>query len=136
MRILTLCAAMLGLFMLIGQVQAAASRGGEAEPLIGSWIDKLSDGSAMMISFTPYAVTFNTMDSRGMGSGPPTTIQVEYKKQANGSLMLVPTGTVGEPMAVRVNGPDLMVIQFEGLQPRTLVRQKEDPKPANPHAAH
>ncbi len=136
MRILTLCAAMFGLFMLSHQAIAAAPRGGDSEPVIGSWLDKLPDGSAMMISFTPYAVTFNTIDSRGMGSGPPTTIQVEYKKQANGSLMLTPTGTVGEPMAVRVNGPDVMVIQFQGLQPRTLVRQKEDAGPANPHAAH
>lgn len=133
MRFLTLCAAMLGLFLFAGPTMAAAPRGGEAEPLIGTWVDKLPDGSAMMISFTPYAVTFNTMDSRGMGSGPPTTIQVEYKKQSNGSLMLTPTGTVGEPMAVRVNGPDVMVIQFEGMQPRTLVRQKEEPGPANPH---
>ncbi len=139
MHILRFGAALIGLVMLVmnmGEAVAAApSARGESAAVIGSWIDKLPDGSAMMITFTPYAVTFHTLDTRGLGNGPPTTIQVSYAKQNNGSLMLTPTGEVGEPMAVRVNGPDVMVIQFEGMQPRTLVRQKEEeqPKPANPH---
>jgi len=125
MQIFKFGAALAGLFM-VGQAMAA-SPGDLSAPVIGVWVDKLPDGSSMMIDFASHGVTFHTMDTRGMGSGPPTTISVQYRKMPNGSLMLVPTGDVGEPMAVRVNGPDVMVIQFEGMQPRTLVRQKEQP---------
>lgn len=139
MHIFRLGAALVGLLMLVlhigDAVAAAPSARAESAPVIGSWIDKLPDGSAMMITFTPYAMTFHTLDTRGFGNGPPTTIQVSYRKMPNGSLMLTPTGEVGEPMAVRVNGTDVMVIQFEGMQPRTLVRQKDEPAaPGSPHA--
>jgi hypothetical protein len=103
---------------------------------MGAWIDKLPNGAAMLITFTPTTVTFHSVNATGMGSGPPTTMPVAYEKQSDGSLKLTPTGDVGEPMAVRVSGPDALVIQFEGLQPRTLARHKEEQaKAGNPHGS-
>lgn len=121
MKIAKLAGAIAGMLMMLGQAVAAADI---SAPAIGVWIDKLPDGTTMVLSFTPESVSFQPFDTNGRG-GAPATMPVSYKKQPNGDLQLTPQTDVGEPMRVTVKNADTLELQFVGREPRTLMRQKE-----------
>ncbi|MSO72051.1 MAG: hypothetical protein EXQ84_00370 [Rhodospirillaceae bacterium] len=102
----------------------------DTAPIIGRWVDRLPDGTAMITGFSAHTVTFYSVNAQGMSMGPPTTITVQYRKLSDGALLATPIGDIGEPLMVKVKN-DIMVLTFEGLPPRTLMREKEVaiPKP-------
>ena len=127
MRIVRIGAAVVGFFMLLGQAMAAD----DTAPIIGRWVDRLPDGNSMITGFTAHTVTFYSVNAQGMSLGPPTTITVQYRKLADGSLLATPVDAFGEPLMVKVKN-DIMVLTFEGLAPRTLTREKAAAAP-KPH---
>ncbi len=127
MRIVGIGAAIVGFLMLAGQAMAAD----DTAPIIGRWVDRLPDGNAMITQFSPRTVTFFSVNGQGMSMGPPTTITVTYRKMPDGSLLATPIDDFGEPLNVKVKN-DIMVLTFEGLAPRTLMREKEQAAP-KPH---
>jgi hypothetical protein len=126
MKLLKAIAAVAALVMTLGQAVYAAD---DFAPALGVWVDKLPDGTLMVLSFTPETVSFQPFDATGKG-GAPATMPVTYKKQANGDLQLDPKDpAIGEPLRVTVKNPTTMEIQFTGREPRTLTKQKtEAPK--------
>ena len=124
----------LGFALLSSAGAAMAAAASDAAPVVGIWEDKLPSGSIMFVTLTDKAITFQMADARGNGAGPPTTIPVSFAKSPDGAVKLTPTGPIGEPMAVRLNSPDVLVLEFQGLPPRTMKRQKIDPAAAaKPH---
>ena len=127
-------AALFGLLMLLGHAASAQ----QELPFIGSWIDRLPDGNAMVTEFSPYTVTFFVVDKFGNTSGPPTTISVDVSKPDEKTYMLTPSGALGEPMAVQVKDANTVYLLFKDRNPRTLRRRVEEEQqdPPHPHGAH
>jgi hypothetical protein len=129
MKYMRLGAMVVGSLMLAGQAMAAS----DVTPVLGNWVDKLPDGTGMVVGFTEKTVAFTSLDARGRSSGPPTTIAVASKKMADGTLYFTPTGELGEPFEVKMNSAESLEIRFPGLQPRTLAREKAAPPRQSPH---
>jgi hypothetical protein len=104
----------------------------DVTPIVGQWADKFPDGTAMITVISPSSVTFYLINHEGVSNGPPTTIDVTFKKYDVGTYLATPTGPVGEPMAFKESSRDTIFIQFEGKEPRTLTRQR-DMGMNNPH---
>lgn len=121
MRILGVIAIALGLLLPAAQASAQAYI---SAPILGSWEDQLPSGSKMLVSFTKTDISFQMLTPQGMSGGPPTTIPITYTRGTDGVFTLKPSGQVGEPMEVRMNGSDSIVIQFENLPARTLKRKR------------
>lgn len=121
MRILGVIALALGLMLPAAQ---AAAQANVAAPVLGSWEDQLPSGSKMLVTFTRTEISFQMLNPQGLSGGPPTTIPITYARGTDGVFTLKPTGQVGEPMEIRINGSDSIVIQFENLPARTLKRKR------------
>lgn len=125
MKIAKLAGVVAGFLMLATQAMAAPDI---SAPAIGTWVDKLPDGTTMVLSFTRESVSFQPFDANGRG-GAPATMPVTYSKDANGDLQLKPETEVGEPLRVTIKDSNTLELQFVGRAPRTLMRQKDAPAP-------
>ena len=135
MKIAKFGLAVIGFFMMFGQAAQAQVRE-DVSQIVGVWEDRLPDGSYMMTTISPAAVSFLMVSRDGFSSGPPTIIEYSFSKYETDTYMATPIGPVGEPVAFKYNSKDQIFIQFEGRDPRLLSRQKPmaSGMPANPHA--
>lgn len=131
MRILGVIAIALGLMLPAVQARAQAYL---SAPVLGMWEDQLPSGSKMLVTFTKTDISFQMLNPQGLTAGPPTAIPIEYTRRPDGIFVLKPTGPVGEPMEITINGSDAIIIHFENLPARSLKRRPvRDPALASPH---
>ena len=122
MKLMKFAAGVAGILLLMAQGASAD----DSTPLIGSWVDKLPNGYLMITDFSATTVAFHPVDPEGKGS-PPTTIPVTYSKDKDGAIRLMPGGNLGEPLTVLIKDANTILLQFDGMDPRTLTRQKAAP---------
>ena len=133
MRILGVIAIALGLLLPAAQASAQAYI---SAPVLGSWEDRLPSGSVMLVTFTRTEISFQMLNPQGLTAGAATSIPIAYTRRPDGIFLLKPTGPVGEPMEVTINGSDAIIIHFENLPARTLKRKRvRDPALGGGHGA-
>ena len=98
---------------------ATAAAASHLDQILGKWIERQPDGTAIVTEFTATTMSSFKVDASGQPTQPPAPVHVRY--QELGEAIGVNFDN-GDSALVVVKRPDAIVLRYPGLAPHQLTR--------------
>ena len=96
---------------------------GDANPLIGQWVDQLPNGAAMITEFTAGSISFWAVSPAGAKSAA-NTAPVAFEQLPNGGIGISIKGQGDAPLTAVMRGANAVELVFPGMASRQLSRHQ------------